>query len=36
MTIKEVNTEMKKAIESLDITLQEIDKAIAEAKELRK
>ena len=36
LTIKEVNAEMKKAIESLDITLQEIDKAIEEARGLRK
>lgn len=36
MTIKEANAEMKKAIENLDILIQEVDKAIEEARGLKK
>lgn len=36
MTIKEANAEMKKAIERLDLIIQEVDKAIEEARGLKK
>ena len=36
MTIKEANAEMKKAIENLDLIIKEVDKAIEEARGLKK
>lgn len=36
MTIQEVIAEMKKATESLDLMIKEVDKAIEEARGLRK